>query len=76
MDKCNFCNSVLVDKPPSYVPLSVDSVLEIIDQACPKCGGVVIGPGQKKRIIKDKEFHDKVIGEIEEGLHPDRLGLR
>lgn len=76
MYRCNFCNSVLVDNPPSYVPLSKDSVMEIIDQTCPKCGGVVLGPGQKKRVVKDKEFHDKVISEIEKGLHPDKIGLR
>lgn len=76
MYKCNFCNSELIDSPPSYVPLSEDSVMEIIDQNCPNCGGVVIGPGQRKRIIKDKEFHDKVVDEIEKGLHPDKLGLR
>ena len=69
LGKCSICNSALVDKEPSYIPLGVDTVLEIIDQTCPKCGGSVVGKNQKKRTIKNKELHDKLYKHMRELLH-------
>lgn len=60
LGKCIICDSDLVDKEPSYIPLGTDMVYEIIDQTCPKCRGSVIGKNQKKRMIKNKEIHDKL----------------
>lgn len=33
------CGGEVVDEKPHYIPLGEDTVLEIIDQTCTKCGG-------------------------------------
>ena len=51
----------MIDDTPSYIPLGEDTVLEIIDQTCTKCGAVIIGQHQKIRKIVNKKAHDRLI---------------
>lgn len=66
---CSKCNSDLIDAEPSYIPLGKDEILEIIDQTCPKCSGVVIGKNQRKRVIKNQQAHDKLYDTMRKSLH-------
>lgn len=54
------CGGEMVDAAPSYIPLGEDTVLEIIDQTCKKCGAMIIGKNQKTRQIINKKAHDKL----------------
>lgn len=59
------CGGEVIDGQPHYIPLGEDTVLEIIDQTCTKCGAVIIGQHQRTRQIKSKKAHDKLIELLE-----------
>lgn len=67
--KCGFCGGKVIDAAPCYIPLGADTVLEIIDQTCDKCGATIIGPHQKTKTIKSKEAHDKLCQFLKKYLH-------
>ena len=68
------CGGKIVDDEPHYIPLGCDSIMQIIDQRCTKCGCSIIGRYQKTKIIKNQKAHD-LLGEIlKEQLQPQKEG--
>lgn len=63
------CGGEIVDCEPSYIPLGKDSVMQIIDQRCNKCGALLVGKYQKTKIIKNREAHDKLYELMVKSLH-------
>lgn len=63
------CGGEIVDCEPSYIPLGTDSVMQIIDQKCNKCGTLIVGKYQKTKMIKNQEAHDKLYEFMEKSLH-------
>ncbi|WP_143321049.1 hypothetical protein [Clostridium sp. HBUAS56010] len=63
------CGGEIVDCEPSYIPLGKDSVLQIIDQKCKKCGTLIVGKYQKTKMIKNQEAHDKLYDLMTKSLH-------
>ena len=59
------CGGEVIDDKPHYITLGEDTVLEIIDQTCIKCGAVIIGKRQRTRQIVNKKAHDKLIELLE-----------
>lgn len=59
------CGGKVIDDKPHYIPLGEDTVLEIIDQTCTKCGAIIIGKHQRTRQIANKKAHDKLIELLE-----------
>lgn len=59
------CGGEVIDGKPHYIPLGKDTVLEIIDQTCRKCGAVIIGEHQRTRQIVNEKAHDKLIELLE-----------
>lgn len=62
------CGGEVVDGEPHYIPLGTDSILRIVDQKCLKCGAIIIGPHQKRKMIQNREAHDKLV-DIMMGIH-------
>jgi hypothetical protein len=63
------CGGEIVDEKPSYIPLGSDSIMQIIDQKCTKCGALIIGKYQKTKIIENQELHDKLCDTMNRALH-------
>jgi hypothetical protein len=63
------CGGEIIDDKPHYIPLGSDSIMQIIDQKCTKCGALIIGKYQKTTIIENQELHDKLHDLMAMSLH-------
>lgn len=49
------CGGEIVDCEPSYIPLGKDSIMQIIDQRCKRCGALLIGNIKKPKSSKTRK---------------------
>jgi len=58
------CGGEIVDCEPSYIPLGKDSVMQIIDQKCNKCGVLIIKDGTRRLIYYDGKRQRGLVDEM------------